>query len=95
MQRDSDSTTQGADFIVSNIHTVDAHAAFRYIIKTGNQIDQRGLSAAGRTHYGNGFARIDGEIDMFQHRFLAAGVGKGNVYKFDVALCVYYFCCVF
>ena len=87
LQGDGNLVPQFADFIAAHVHTVDADTAFRCVVKAGDEVDQRSFAAAGGPHDGDGFAGFDNEIDMFQDRFLAAGIGEGNVTEFDFAFC--------
>ena len=77
--------------VFTNVHAVNQYGAFRYIIETGDQVDEGGLAAAGRAHDSHGLSGRYGEADMLQHIFIAARVGKGHVTEFDFALrrCIY------
>ena len=47
-----------------NIHSVQQDFPFRYIVKTGDQVDDRRLSAAGGSDEGGGLPRFCGETDI-------------------------------
>ena len=63
---------------------VDRNTAFADIVKTRNQGNQRGLTAAGRTDKSNRFPFAHGKADILEHRFFPVGIGKCHMVKSDL-----------
>ena len=64
-----------------DIDIVDQDFAFGHIIKTGNQVDQRGLSAAGTADDGRSLPGSGSEGDSLQHIIFGAGIFEADILK--------------
>ena len=69
--------------IVSDIHTVKKDLSLGRIVKTGQQLDQRGLAGAVQADQNYGISRFKLQIDIFQHLGIGSGIGKANVHELD------------
>ena len=76
--------TQCLQIIGSDILAAYQQPSLCHIIQTGDQLYQRRLGRTGSTDDADGFAGIDGQIDMLQHFFcLIPIIGKAYMVKYD------------
>ena len=62
-----------------HVHAVHLHTALRHVVQPGDQVDEGGFAAAGAADDSGGLPGQRRKGHVLQHRFLRAGVGKGNV----------------
>ena len=67
---------------IAIVETVDEYTAAGGLVEAADHIHQRALAATGRSDNGNGFAAMDGQIDVVQNR-LSRIVRKTQVLEFD------------
>ena len=62
----SDARRNGVERAVPDVHTVDPHCALVHVVQSRDEIADRGLSSAGRSHQGGQLARLDLETHIFE-----------------------------
>ena len=70
---------------LADVHAVHQQRPAGHVVEARDQVDQRGLAAAGRAHDGGRLAGLGGERDVVQHRLLRAGVAELDVAELDRA----------
>ena len=74
------------DGILANVQPVHLHAAVAHIVKTGDKIDERGFSRAGRADDGDKLSRLCREIDILENIIARTGfIAEGNIFELDLA----------
>ena len=67
------------------VHAVDQYLPLGGLVEAAQEVDDGGLARAGLADQGDGLARLDGEVEVFQHLF-PAGILEGYVLKLDIAM---------
>ena len=72
-----------------DIHAVYGDPSLCHVVEPGNQVDQRGFSAAGAADDRCGLARFRCEADVFQRILIRAFIPEGNVLKTKLTLRIF------
>ena len=73
---------------IAHVATINEQASRGDVKKTRNQVDQRALSRAARSHHRHYFSRLDFQIDVAQDlaRFVAVSfVGEAHIFETNAA----------
>ena len=85
LRHDGDLVAQVARGNFSQIHAADFDRAARGVVKTQQQIGQRGFAGTAGADERDELAGFDREIDVAQHRFFA--VAEIKIFKFECRPC--------
>ncbi|MPN01561.1 hypothetical protein SDC9_148770 [bioreactor metagenome] len=85
LRDDRNSVSQYLLVQARHVATVDQNPAFPDIIQTWDEVDQSGFSRTGRSDDSNGLTRCDMDVHVVQRIFAAPGIGKGDMFKENVA----------
>ena len=85
LQAYGDLLPQRGRIVGADVRPVHQHTPLCYVVKAGNQVHQRGFSAAGGTDDSQRLPGCDLQRDAAQHRLLALSVSKADVFKRDGA----------
>ncbi len=79
LRHQSDVGPQPLGGLLAHVHAVDGDGAASRLTEPQDQMEQRGLAAAGAAHHRGGAPRPDRERQARQYRALAAGVAEGGI----------------
>ena len=63
LQHDGDLIAQAFKVVILDVYAADEHLALGRVVKTGNEVDQRGLGTARAAQNAHGLPRFDPEVD--------------------------------
>ena len=70
------------------IHAVNQYPARRHIVKSGNQITEGGLSAAGGAHDCHLLPGMDLQIQILKYLIMVVRIFKADIFKGDFPVCI-------
>ena len=85
LQYITDITVQPQLGPLSGVPAVDQDLSFSRLIKTADQIDQRGFAGAGLPDNGYAGSLPDHKIEMLQHQFFPVRIPEGHITKLHIA----------
>ena len=86
LQHDTDRIAQNIGRNITDVHSVNGDTAAVNVIKAHEEIDDSGLTGAGRSHQRDFFPRFDTEVEVINN-LLAGDVAEIDVLKLDDAFC--------